>query len=91
MSNAKHDVRPPNPPWIPLEPGDGSISALSFYYSDPNSDIPVREVTRADDNKADPNLETMTFGLFSTCERGMRAGIVRHGIEFLFSAPIEVA
>ena len=36
------------------------------------------------DNKADPNLETMTYGLFSTCERTMRVGIVRRGIDLIF-------
>ncbi len=57
---------------------------MSFYYSDPTSMVPVREVRRKDDNKADPNLETMTYGLFSTCERGMRAGLMKRGIEFVF-------
>lgn len=78
------DVRPPNPPWVPLKPGPSGRAALAYYYSDPNSSLPVREVTRADDNKSDPNLETMTFGLFSTCERGMRVGIVRDGMQYIF-------
>ena len=78
------DVHPPNPPWISLKPGAGDKAALSFYYSDPLSDIPVREVSHKNDPKPDPNLETWTFGLFSTCDRGMRAGIVRQGIELHF-------
>jgi hypothetical protein len=78
------DVRPPKAPWQPLEPNERSGGALSFYYSDSNSEVPVREVTRVDDNKSDPNLETLTYGLFSTCERGMRKGIVTRGIEYLF-------
>jgi len=78
------DVRPPKAPWLPIEPEDKSGGALSFYYSDTNSNLPVREVTRTDDNKSDPNLETMTYGLFSTCERGMRKGIVTRGIQYLF-------
>jgi hypothetical protein len=77
-------VKPPNPPWIPLVLAVDAPAVLSFYYSDPQSHIPVREVTRPDDNKADPNLETMSYGLFSTCERGMRAGVVKRGIELLF-------
>lgn len=78
------DIRPPKPPWVRFNPRESAGGALSFYYSDPNSSIPVREVTRADDNKADPNLETKTYGLFTTCERGMRAGIVKRGIEYVF-------
>src|SRR5437867_9824995 len=84
MSRKMLDVRPPNPPWISFEPKEGSGAALSYYYSDQNSSIPVREVTRADDNKADPNLETMTYGLFTTCQRTMRAGIVARGVNDIF-------
>jgi len=83
-SNTYRDVRPPNPPWTPLKPGDGKKAALSFYYSDPFSEVPVREVTHKNDPKADPNLETMTYGLFSICNRGMRATIVNEGIELVF-------
>jgi hypothetical protein len=73
------DVRPPNPPWVALLPKTGSKAALSFYYSDPLSKTPIRDALRAD-----PNIETMTFGLFSRCDRGMRATIVRHGIDLHF-------
>jgi len=78
------DVCPPNPPWIPLKPGDGSKAALSFYYSDRLSNLPVRDVSHKNDPKADPNLETSTFGLFSTCDKTMRATIVKKGIELQF-------
>src|SRR5207247_1041705 len=78
------DVRPPNFPWVPLAIGNSGLAALSFYYSDPKSDVPVREIMRPYDNKADPNLETMTYGLFSKCERRMRVGIVRRGINLIF-------
>lgn len=83
-STPHRDVRPPNSPWASLEPGDGSRAALSFYYSDPLSDIPVREVSHKNDPKADPNLETLTFGLFSTCDKRMRATIVKEGVELQF-------
>jgi len=83
-STSRQDVRPPNPPWIPLKPSDSSNAALSFYYGDPRSKMPVREVSHKNDPKADPNIETLTFGLFSTCDKRMRATIVRHGIKLLF-------
>jgi hypothetical protein len=46
--------------------------------------IPVRQVGRKLDNKSDPNVETGTYGLFSTCERGMRARVVRDGMSSIF-------
>lgn len=78
------DIRPPNPPWCPQEPGDSRRAALSFYYSDPFSDIPIREVSHKNNPKADPNLETKTFGLFSTCCSRMRTTIVNEGIDLQF-------
>lgn len=78
------DVQPPNSPWIRLEPSAGDKAVLHFYYSDPLSDTPIREVSHKQDPKPDPNLETLTFGLFSTVARGMRASIVRQRIELLF-------
>jgi hypothetical protein len=78
------DIRPPNSPWIPLSSRSGNKAAFSFYYSDPFSILPVREVSHKNDPKADPNIETFTHGLFSTCDRGMRATIVREGINLLF-------
>jgi hypothetical protein len=64
-------------------PQDGS-GYLSFYYSNDLSPLPVRWVTKPGDNKSDPNLETLTFGLFSTCSRGMRAGVVKHRAPYIF-------
>ena len=57
---------------------------LSYYYGDSNSKIPVRDITRYGDSKSDPNLETMTYGLFSTCEQEMRQSFVKRGMEYLF-------
>ncbi len=80
---AKGDPRPPNHPWQPLQVGRSAGAALSFYYSDPTSRVPVRQVSRPATNRADPNIETMTYGLFSKCERAMRAGVVNRGMEYL--------
>lgn len=79
-----NDIRPPHPPWVPIV-GDKSMKAtLSFYYSDPLSKTPIRDVSHKNDPKADPNLETKTFGLFSTCDRAMRTTIVKQGIKLHF-------
>jgi hypothetical protein len=54
------------------------------YYSDDLSPLPVRFVTKPGDNKSDPNLETCSFGLFSTCGRSMRSGIVKRRAPHVF-------
>jgi hypothetical protein len=74
--------RPPRAPWIPLT--DSGRGYLSVYYSEPLARYPIREITRPADNKSDPNIETLTYGLFSTCERSMRNCIVRDGVSTLF-------
>ena len=56
---------------------------LSVYLSEDLSGLPIRAITLPNDNKSDPNLETGTYGLFSTCERGMRAGIVNNKAQFI--------
>lgn len=85
LSKSKtRSVRPPNPPWVALKTGNGKRAALSFYYSDSRSKIPVREVSHKNDPKGDPNLETRTFGLFSTCDKRMRATMVVQGIRLHF-------
>lgn len=70
-------VTPPNAPWAELGEGVPPAGCISYYYSDPFSWLAARHVTRRNDNKSDPNIETKTYGLFSTCERDMRAAIVR--------------
>jgi hypothetical protein len=57
---------------------------LSFYYSDELARYPVRQLTRPADNKSDPNIETMTYGLFSTCEPQMRNLVVVNGAATIF-------
>lgn len=83
-AKSHHAVCPPNSPWIKLMPKPSRRAALSFYYSDTLSKVPIRDISNRSDPKADPNLETKTFGLFSRCDRGMRATIVRQGIELHF-------
>ena len=77
-------VDPPNPPWKDLKPEPSAGGYLSYYYSDDLSRLPVRWVTKPGDNKSDPNLETCTYGLFSTCSPAMRSGIVKRRVGFVF-------
>lgn len=75
---------PDDPRWLPLAPAPDAGGTLSVYYADDLAAVPVREITRLGDNKADPNIETGTYGLFSTCGRRPRSGIVRNRRRFLF-------
>jgi len=68
---------PPGAPWLALADRGGGY--LSAYYSEPLARYPVRQLTRPADNKSDPNIETRTYGLFSTCEPPMRNKIVTEG------------
>lgn len=52
--------------------------------------LPVRDVLKLGDNKSDPNVETLTYGLFSTCEETMRQSIASRGIgEIFFITSVE--
>lgn len=77
------DYSPPNAPWQEIQNPTGA-GYLSVYYSDDLSALPVRFVTKPGDNKSDPNLETLTYGLFSTCSPSMRSGLVRRHAEYIF-------
>lgn len=70
--------------WTALKTAESPFGYASFYYADELAALPVRAITRIKDNKSDPNLETGTYGLFSTCEERMRAGVVKRGASYLF-------
>lgn len=76
--------KPPGPPWRCLVAAEPPTGYLAFYYSDDLSPLPVRHVTRPGDCKSDPNLETATFGLFSTCEPSVRSAMVNRSVRYLF-------
>lgn len=74
--------RPPGRDWTEFIGGGGGY--LSVYLSDPRATYPVRHITLRRNNKSDPNLETGTYGLFSTCGLSMRGKLVREGRSHLF-------
>jgi hypothetical protein len=79
------DIRPPNSPWIPIEKRNENLATISYYYGDPRSQvIPIRDVTSKRNAKRDPNIETKTYGLFSTCCKNERKAIVEKGIATQF-------
>lgn len=75
------NVRPPNPPWQPIKQGTTDDAILTFYYGDSKApSIPIRDVSNKNDPKPDPNVETLTYGLFSVCCKKARKRIVETGI-----------
>src|SRR5205085_876583 len=74
---------PPSLPWREIQNRTGE-GYVSVYYSDDLSPFPVRFVTKPGDNKSDPNLETLTYGLFSTCSPSMRSGLVNRSAQYIF-------
>jgi hypothetical protein len=78
-SDAARDYMPPNDPWEKHDASEDAKSYLTLYYcEDEISKYPVREVTKVNDNKSDPNLETVSYGLCSTCTRDIRSGLAKH-------------
>jgi len=85
--------QPPGLPWRELHPNFAAHSYLCFYYTSSFSGRAVRDVNRVVANvsgghvadcKVDPNWETGTFGLFSTCQQAIRRGAVNNRSPYLF-------
>ncbi len=84
-SDGAPDYAPPNGSWEEHQASEDAQSYLTLYYcEDEISKYPVREVTKVNDNKSDPNLETMSYGLCSTCTRDIRSGLVKNNRPYLF-------
>ncbi|MEJ7714996.1 MAG: hypothetical protein WKF40_04535 [Thermoleophilaceae bacterium] len=81
---AAAELRPPRPPWRALRTPTGPHGYISVYLSDAIARYPIRAVTKARDNKSDPNIETGTYGVFSTCQVKMRKSIVTKGVPYVF-------
>src|SRR2546423_14285745 len=88
MKKPHSSVKPPNPPWQELNSPKDAGGYLSIYYSDDLSPLPIRRITKPGDQKADPNLETLTYGFFSTCSPELRAGAVKRRSSHLFFATL---
>lgn len=80
---ARLEHRPPGAPWRALEFPASPQAFVSFYLSDDLARWPVRAITLPKNNKSDPNLETLSYGLFSTCEPKMRVGIVNRNVHHI--------
>ena len=74
----------PMAPWTALPREAAPEGFLSYFYVDDLSGLPTRAVTKLGDNKSDPNVETGTYGLFSTCSQAMRSSVVNRGARFIF-------
>jgi hypothetical protein len=81
---AATSVAPPNAPWRAIEADPSAGAYVSVYLSSTLGRLPVRDILRLGDNKADPNLETKTYGLFSTCEPIMRTSVAQRNIGDVF-------
>lgn len=84
MSSPVIDTTMRQVPWKSLEKNSAILGHLSCYYSNKKASLPVRDVTKPWDQKSDPNIETLTYGLFSTCMPPARRNIVDRGDSYLF-------
>lgn len=78
------NIKPPNPPWESLNNDAVTEGCISVYLSDPLSRLPIRGIALTSNNKSDPNIETASYGLFSTCSRAMRSSAVNRRLRYLF-------
>lgn len=70
--------------WSQIERSKEISAHIAYYYSDQKAKLPVRGIRKNRDNKADPNIETKTYGLFTTCMPPARKNMVNHGNWYIF-------
>jgi len=77
--------RPPSKVvWQQIEKNSEPTGHLAYYYSNQKTELPVRDVTKRYDNKSDPNIETKSYGMFSTCMPPARKNMVERGDSYIF-------
>jgi len=70
--------------WQQIEKNGEQTGHLAYYYSNQETELPVRDVTKRYDNKSDPNIETKSYGMFSTCMPPARKNIIDRGDSYIF-------
>jgi hypothetical protein len=70
--------------WKVIENNPKTTGHIAYYYSDSKADLPVRGIRKKWDSKADPNIETKTYGLFSTCMPPARKNMVTNRDSYIF-------
>lgn len=70
--------------WLKLDKNPEVTGHIAYYYSDQKAELPIRGIRKQCDSKADPNIETRTYGLFTTCMPPARKNIVERGDSYLF-------
>ncbi len=70
--------------WKKIDRSKEISAHIAYYYSDQKAKLPVRGVRKNRDNKADPNIETKTYGLFTTCMPPARKNMVLNGNWYIF-------
>lgn len=70
--------------WKKIKKTEKITGHIATYYSNDKAKLPVRDVKRLWDSKADPNIETGTYGIFTTCMPASRKNMVQRGDSYIF-------
>ncbi len=70
--------------WKRIVPNKKPTGHIAYYYSDDDASLPIRAVRKKNDNKSDPNIETKSYGMFSTCMPPARKNMVKRNDSYIF-------
>ena len=70
--------------WKKIKKSEKITGHIATYYSNDKAKLPVRDVKKLWDSKADPNIETGTYGVFTTCMPASRKNMVQRGDSYIF-------